>query len=142
VEQRSFRREKSRIGHKQQRPPFQVAVMQALHQAEGGEKVAEICRRLGVSEQTFYRWKRQFAGLGLSELRELRSLRHENSKLKQVVADLTLDRHILIRRSYEQSSSRAAPGASPAQRRANSPAPLNADPASRGDCTTVAMNPI
>lgn len=49
----------------------------------------------GVSEQTFYRWKKQFAGLGLSELRELRSLRHENSKLKQVVADLTLDRHIL-----------------------------------------------
>jgi putative transposase len=71
--------------------------MQALHQAEGGEKVTEICRRLGVSEQTFYRWKRQFAGLGLSELRELRSLRHENSKLKRVVADLTLDRHILIR---------------------------------------------
>jgi putative transposase len=48
-----------------------------------------------VSEQTFYRWKKQFTGLGLQELRELRSLRHENSKLKQVVADLTLDRHIL-----------------------------------------------
>ena len=45
-----------------------------------------MCRRLGVSEQTFYRWKKQFAGLGLSELRELRSLRHENAKLKQVVA--------------------------------------------------------
>ena len=54
-----------------------------------------MCRRLGVSEQTFYRWKKQFNGLGLQELRELRSLRHENSKLKQVVADLTLDRHIL-----------------------------------------------
>ena len=62
------------------------------HQVEGGEKVTEVCRRLGVSEQTFYRWRKQFAGLGLSELR---SLRHENSKLKQVVADLTLDRHIL-----------------------------------------------
>ena len=48
-----------------------------------------------MSEQTFYRWKKQFTGLGLQELRELRSLRHENSKLKQVVADLTLDRHIL-----------------------------------------------
>jgi putative transposase len=48
-----------------------------------------------VSEQTFYRWKKQFTGLGLQELRELRSLRHENSKAKQVVADLTLDRHIL-----------------------------------------------
>ena len=49
----------------------------------------------GVSEQTFYRWKKQFAGLGLQELRELRSLRYENSQLKRVVADLTLDRHIL-----------------------------------------------
>ena len=70
-------------------------IIHALHQVEGGEKVTEVCRRLGVSEQTFYRWKKQFTGLGLQELRELRSLRHENSKLKQVVADLTLDRHIL-----------------------------------------------
>jgi putative transposase len=69
-------------------------IIHALNQVEGGG-VTEVCRRLGVSEQTFYRWKKQFAGLGLSELRELRSLRHENSKLKQVVADLTLDRHIL-----------------------------------------------
>jgi len=70
-------------------------IMHALRQVEGGEKVAEVCRRLGVSEQTVYRWKKQFAGLGLSELREWRSLRHENGQLKQVVADLTLDRHIL-----------------------------------------------
>jgi len=70
-------------------------VLHALRQVEGGDKVAEVCRRLGVTEQTFYRWKKQFAGMGLSEVRELRSLRHENSKLKQVVADLTLDRHIL-----------------------------------------------
>jgi putative transposase len=70
-------------------------IVHALHQVEAGEKVTEVCRRLGVSEQTFYRWKKQFTGLGLQELRELRSLRHENSKLKQVVADLTLDRHIL-----------------------------------------------
>jgi putative transposase len=54
-----------------------------------------VCRRLGVSEQTFYRWKKQFAGLGVQERREVRSLRDENRKLKQVVADLTLDRHIL-----------------------------------------------
>ena len=66
-------------------------IIHALHQVEGGEKVTEVCRRLGVSEQTFYRWKKQFAGLGLSELR---SLRHENSKLKQVVADLTLDQTV------------------------------------------------
>jgi len=53
------------------------------------------CRRLGVSEHTLYRWKKQFSGLGLQELREFRSLRHKNSKLKQMVADLTLDRLIL-----------------------------------------------
>ena len=70
-------------------------IVHALGQVEAGEKVAEVCRRLGVSEQTFYRWKKQFAGLGVQELRELRSLRDENRKLKQVVADLTLDRHIL-----------------------------------------------
>ena len=58
-------------------------------------KVADLCRTHGITEQTFYRWKKQFAGVGLSEVRELRSLRHENSKLKQLVADLTLDRHIL-----------------------------------------------
>ena len=65
-------------------------LIHALHQVEGGEKVTEVWRRLGVSGQTFYRWKEQFTGLGLSALRELRSLRHENSKLKQVVSDLTL----------------------------------------------------
>jgi putative transposase len=70
-------------------------IVHALGQVEAGEKVTEVCRRLGVSEQTFYRWKKQFAGLGVQELRELRSLRDENRKLKQVVADLTLDRHIL-----------------------------------------------
>jgi len=70
-------------------------IVHALHQVESGEKVAEVCRRLGVSEQTFYRWKKQFAGLGVAEVRELRSLRHENAQLKQLVADLTLDRHIL-----------------------------------------------
>jgi putative transposase len=70
-------------------------IVHALRQVEAGEEVTEICRRLGVTEQTFYRWKKQFAGLGVQELRELRSLRDENRKLKQVVADLTLDRHIL-----------------------------------------------
>ena len=49
-------------------------IVHALHQVDGGEKVTEVCRRLGVSEQTFYRWKKQFGGLGVQELRELRSL--------------------------------------------------------------------
>ncbi len=69
--------------------------MHALRQAEAGKKVGDICRELGVSPQAFYSWKRRFAGLGLTELRELRQLRDENRKLKTLVADLTLDKHIL-----------------------------------------------
>lgn len=67
----------------------------ALRQAEGGKKVADVCREMGVSQQTFYAWKRRYAGVGVSELRELRQLREENQKLKTLVADLTLDKHIL-----------------------------------------------
>ena len=52
-------------------------------------------RKLGVSEQTLYTWHRKFAGMGMAALRELRQQRHENRKLKQLVADLTLDKHIL-----------------------------------------------
>ena len=70
-------------------------ILQVLRQAEGGEKISEICRKLGISEQTFYTWKRKYAGMGLSELRELRQLREENAKLKRLVADLSLDRHML-----------------------------------------------
>ncbi len=60
--------------------------------------VAEICRKLGVTEGTFYRWKKQYAGLDVGELRELRQLRDENRRLRQVVADLTLDKTMLKRR--------------------------------------------
>lgn len=70
-------------------------IVRALRHAESGVSVGEICRELGVSEPTFYRWKRKYAGLGVSELRELRQLREENGKLKRLVADLTLDKHIL-----------------------------------------------
>lgn len=54
-----------------------------------------MCREMAVSQQTFYAWRRRYAGLGLSELRELRQLREENRKLKGLVADLSLDKHIL-----------------------------------------------
>ena len=67
----------------------------ALRQAEAGTPVAQICRKLEITETTFYRWKKKYGGLGVSELRELRQLRDENKKLKQLVADLTLDKHIL-----------------------------------------------
>lgn len=66
-----------------------------LRQAESGTTVTEVCRNVGISEQTFYAWKRKYAGLGLSELRELRQLQEENTKLKRLVADLSLDRHML-----------------------------------------------
>ena len=55
----------------------------------------EICRALGVSEPTSYRWEKRYTGLGVTELRELRQLRDENRKLKHLVADLTLDKQIL-----------------------------------------------
>ena len=67
----------------------------ALRQAEAGTPVGEICRKLEITEATFYRWKRKFGDLGVSELRELRQLRDENRRLKGVVADLTLDKQIL-----------------------------------------------
>src|SRR5579875_33911 len=70
-------------------------IMVALRQAEAGKKVSDVCRELGVSQQAFYSWRRRYAGLGLSELRVLRQLREENRKLKTLVADLTLDKHIL-----------------------------------------------
>jgi len=70
-------------------------ILRALRQAESGTKVSEICREHGISEATYYVWKKRYAGLGLSELRELRQLREENVKLKRLVADLSLDRHML-----------------------------------------------
>jgi len=67
----------------------------ALRQAEIGTPVVEITRKLGISEATFYVWKKRFGTLGTPEIRELRQLRDENAKLKAIVADLTLDRAVL-----------------------------------------------
>jgi putative transposase len=67
----------------------------ALKQAETGVPVAEVCRKMGISEATFYAWKKKFSGLGTAELRRLRQLEDENARLKQVVADLTLDKQML-----------------------------------------------
>jgi len=67
----------------------------ALRQAEGGTPVKEVCRKIGISEQTFYRWKRKFAGMGVAEVRRLKQLEEENRKLKQLVADLSLDKVML-----------------------------------------------
>jgi putative transposase len=67
----------------------------ALKQAEHGTPVLEVIRKMGISEQTFYRWKKKYGGLGMSELRRLKQLEEENHKLKQMVADLSLDKHML-----------------------------------------------
>ena len=70
-------------------------IVQAIRQVEAGTVVGNVCRKFGVTEATLYRWKKTYAGLDLHELRELRQLRDENRRLKQVVADLTLDKTIL-----------------------------------------------
>jgi len=70
-------------------------VAYALRQAESGSPVGDVCRQLGVSEATFYIWKKKYAHLGVSELRRLRQLEDENNRLKRLVADLTLDKHML-----------------------------------------------
>jgi putative transposase len=78
------------------RPKFtEEQIAYALRQVESGTAPAEVCRQLGVSEATFYIWKKKYAHLGVSELQRLRLLEEENARLKQVVADLTLDKHML-----------------------------------------------
>ena len=64
-------------------------------QVEAGARVEDVCRKAGISEATYYLWKRQYSGVGVSELRELRQLRGENGRLKRLVADLSLDKEML-----------------------------------------------
>lgn len=70
-------------------------VISALRQSEAGTPVGDTCRQLGVAEATFYVWKKKYAHLGVSELRRLRQLEEENTRLKRLVADLSLDKHML-----------------------------------------------
>jgi putative transposase len=67
----------------------------AMRQAETGTPIVEVCRKMGVSEQTFFRWKKKFAGMGVAEVRRLKQLEEENRKLKSLVADLSLDKAML-----------------------------------------------
>jgi putative transposase len=67
----------------------------ALRQAESGISVEEITRKMGVTQATFYRWKKKFSGMGIAELRRLKQLEEENKKLKRLVADLSLDKAML-----------------------------------------------
>jgi len=66
-----------------------------LKQAEVGVPVAELIRKIGISQQTFYRWKKQYTGLEVDQVRELKQLQEENARLKRLVADLTLDKTML-----------------------------------------------
>ncbi|KVE98175.1 Hin recombinase [Burkholderia vietnamiensis] len=67
----------------------------ALKQAELGTPVAEVCRKMGISDATFYNWRTKYGGLSPSELRRLKQLEEENAKLKRLVADLLLDKAML-----------------------------------------------
>jgi len=70
-------------------------IIYALKRVESGDKANEVCRQLGVSEATFYLWKKKYGGMGVSELGRLKQLEDENQRLKKLVADLSLDKHIL-----------------------------------------------
>lgn len=70
-------------------------IVTAIKQSDLGISIEDICRKFGISQQTFYRWKKQYGGLSPSELRRLKELERENAKLKQLVADLSLDKQIL-----------------------------------------------
>lgn len=70
-------------------------IVYALKQVELGETATDVCRKMGVSEATFYNWKKKYKGMGLSELRRMKELEDENRRLKSLVADLSLDKQIL-----------------------------------------------
>jgi putative transposase len=73
----------------------EAQIVYALRQAEAGTPVSDLCWQLGVSDATFYAWKKNYAHLGVSEPRRLRQLEEENSRLKRLMADLSLDKHML-----------------------------------------------
>jgi putative transposase len=70
-------------------------IVAILKQAELGIPIPELIRQVGISEQTFYRWKKKYGGLEVDEVRQLKQLREENARLKRIVADLTLDKAML-----------------------------------------------
>lgn len=83
----------------------------ALHQAVMGTSVEEVCRKIGIAQATFYAWKKKYGGMGVSELRRLRQLEEENRKLKQLVADLSLDKVMLqdvLKKSSEANAAQTS----------------------------------
>ena len=86
----------------------------ALRQAESGTPVGDICRKMGVADATFYRWKKVYAGMGVSEIRRLKQLEEGNAKLKRLVADLTLDKSMLQDACEKSGEARRSPRSYPA----------------------------
>lgn len=70
-------------------------IVAIVKQAELGIPIAELIRQVGVSEQTFYRWKKKYSGLEVDQVRQLKQMREENARLKRIVADLILDKAML-----------------------------------------------
>jgi len=70
-------------------------IIRILHEAESGVKTSDLCRKYGMSDATFYNWKAKYGGMSVNDARKLKTLEAENRKLKQIVADLTLDNHAL-----------------------------------------------
>ena len=70
-------------------------IVRILHEAEGGMSTRDVCRKHGIAEQTFYRWKTKYGGMDVSEAKRLKALERQNSELKKIVADLTLDNRML-----------------------------------------------
>ena len=85
-------------------------ILYALKQGDAGRPVGDVCRQMGISEATFYVWKKRYTDMGILEVRELRQLRDENARLKRLVADLTLDRHVLQEVIKKRSEDRQATG--------------------------------
>ena len=85
-------------------------IVYAIRQADAGTPVGDLCRQLGVSDATFYAWKKRYAHLGVSELRRLRQLEEEHSWLKRLGSDLLIDKHILLEALRKKSEACLPPG--------------------------------
>jgi putative transposase len=70
-------------------------IIRILKEAEAGSKIIDVCRKYGISEQTFYNWRNKYGGMSISDARKLKALEKENQKLKRLVADLSLDNQVL-----------------------------------------------
>ena len=95
----------------------------ALRQADAGTAIGDVCRQLGISEATFYVWKKRYGHLGVNEVRRVRQLEDENARLKRLVADLTLDKHMLADALRRKVDAHTAAGLSAMVSRDCSPTP-------------------